>query len=59
MNLRKLKTARSAVLVLGGLGCIVAGIWLIMAILFGAAIGTGAGLLATGLALLLIEWGAE
>lgn len=59
MNLKKLKTARSAVLVLGGLVGIVAGIWLILAVLFGAVLGAGGGLIASGVALLLIEWGAE
>lgn len=56
MDLRKLKSARTAALILGGLGCIVAGIWVIAAALFGAVIGAGAGLFVMGPALLLTEW---
>ena len=56
VDLKKLRSARTAALVLGGLGCIVAGIWVIAAALFGAAIGAGAGLVVMGPALLLTEW---
>jgi len=59
MNLKRLKGARSAALVLGGLGCIVAGIWVIAAVIFGAIIGAGAGLIATGFAFLITELVSE
>lgn len=56
MDLKKLKSARTAVLVLGGLACFIAGIWVIAATLFGAAIGAGTGLVVMGPALWLTEW---
>lgn len=56
MDLRKLKSARTAALILGGLGCFIAGIWVIAAALFGAVIGAGVGLVVMGPALLLTEW---
>jgi len=55
MNLKKLKGARTAFLILISFACIVAGLWTIGAELFGPVIGAGIGLVATGVALLVIE----
>lgn len=55
MNPRKLKTARTVALTLLGFACIVAGIWTVLADLFGPIIGSGAGLAASGVALLVLE----
>ncbi|MEU4804323.1 hypothetical protein [Actinosynnema sp. NPDC023587] len=56
MTIRKLRLPRrTAVNMVVGLGAIVTGLWLIVATLFGMAIGGGAGLVLSGLALLLIE----
>lgn len=55
MNLRNLRVPRTAVLTVAGLGAIVAGLWVVAAVLFGAAIGAGAGIALGGVALLLIE----
>lgn len=55
MNLRNLRTARTAALILIGFACIVAGLWVILAELFGPIIGTGSGLIASGVAFLVIE----
>jgi hypothetical protein len=59
VNLRKLKTARSAVLVLGGISCVVAGIWVLAAVLFSPEVGVGVGLVAAGLGSLLTELVSE
>lgn len=59
MDLKKLKSARSAVLILGGIGLIVAGIWIVAAALFGAVIGAGVGVFATGIAFLVAELVSE
>lgn len=59
MDLKKLKSARSAVLILGGIGLIVAGIWIVAAALFGAVIGGGIGLFASGIAFLVTELVSE
>lgn len=55
MNLNRLKTARTVALTLIGFALIVAGIWTVMADLFGPIIGSGTGLALSGLALLVIE----
>lgn len=55
MNLKRLKTARTAALTLLGFALIVAGAWTVMAHLFGAVIGGGTGLALSGVAFLVIE----
>jgi hypothetical protein len=55
VNLRKYRIQRTAALVLTGLGSIVAGLWTLFAVLFGAGVGTAAGLIAGGVALLVVE----
>lgn len=55
MNLKRLRTARTAILILIGFACIVAGLWTIAAELFGPVIGAGVGLLFSGVAFLVIE----
>lgn len=53
--MRGLRVHRSALLIVFGLAAIVAGIWLVVAAVFGAAVGAGVGLALSGLGLLLIE----
>lgn len=55
MNLGRLKTARTALLILIGFALIVAGAWTVIAELFGPTIGTGTGLALSGVALLIVE----
>ena len=53
--LQQLRVHRSAALILTAFALVVTGLWVIAAALFGAAIGAGAGLIASGLALLVVE----
>ena len=55
VNLKRLRTARTALLILIGFACIVAGIWTVIADIFGPVIGAGSGLVASGVAFLVIE----
>lgn len=55
MNLRRLRTARTAALILIGFACIVGGFWTIAAAIFGAIIGAGVGIVFSGIALLVVE----
>ncbi|MFC6090723.1 hypothetical protein [Saccharothrix lopnurensis] len=38
-----------------GIACVVAGLWTLAAVLFGAGVGAGVGLVVLGVALLLVE----
>ncbi len=55
MNLRRLRSARTATLILIGFALIVAGLWTIAAYYLGPVVGTGAGLALSGVALLVVE----
>jgi predicted phage tail protein len=55
VNIKRLKTARTAILVILGLALIVAGIWTAAAYYLGAIPGAGIGLALSGVALLVIE----
>ncbi|GHH57747.1 hypothetical protein [Lentzea cavernae] len=55
VNLRRLRNARTAILILLAFALIVAGLWTIAAALFGAVIGAGVGLFFMGVALLVVE----
>jgi hypothetical protein len=55
VNLKRLRTARTATLILIGFACIVAGLWTVLAEVFGPVIGAGSGLIASGVAFLVIE----
>jgi len=55
MNLRKLKGARTAILIVLSFALIVAGLWIIAAYYLGAVVGAGVGLALSGLAVLVIE----
>lgn len=54
MTVRKLRFQPTAVLTVGGLGAIVAGLWVGAAEIFNATIGAAVGLIALGVAALLI-----
>jgi len=55
MNLKKLKGARTAILIVLSFALIVAGLWIIAAYYLGAVVGAGVGLTLSGLAFLIIE----
>lgn len=55
MNIRRLGPLRRPVLIVSGLGSIVGGLWTLAAVLWGTSIGTAVGLVAGGVALLLID----
>lgn len=56
VNLRRLGPLRRPLLIVSGLGSIVAGLWVLAADLWGTSIGTAVGLISGGVALLLIDW---
>lgn len=55
MNLRRLRTARTATLILIGFALIVAGLWTIAGYYLGSVVGTGVGLALSGTAFLVVE----
>lgn len=55
MNLRKLGVVRRPLLIVSGLGAIVTGLWTFATTFWGTSIGAAVGLVAGGVALLLID----
>lgn len=50
-----LRAHRTALLTLLGFGLIIAGIWTAITVAFGSGYGTAAGLLSTGMTLLIVD----
>ena len=58
MNIRRLaalRALRTNFMIMLGFGLIVAGVWIVTAHIWGTPIGTGAGLFASGIAVLVME----
>ncbi len=55
MNVGKLRAFRTNLLILIGFALIVAGLWVVLADLFGVVVGAGAGMFLSGVAVLVLE----
>jgi hypothetical protein len=55
VTIRKLRLQRTATLTLLGLGAIVAGLWVLGAVLFSVGVGVAVGLISGGIATLVVE----
>lgn len=55
MNIRKLGALRTSVTILFGFALMVAGLWIVIAHLFGAVVGAGTGAFASGLVVLVLQ----
>lgn len=55
MNIRKLAALRGNLVILLGFALIVAGIWIVVAVVFGAIVGAGTGMCLSGIVLLVLQ----